>query len=300
MLKTRKEPSANYSSIFLNGKTIRIPLDKDKPITELRFPEFYDVGINGSHKHGMCRTGKCTYCYTSANKSGYYTKNVSEKIKAFFSPLSQSKRPYQIALGGNGEPIEHPEFLDVLSVFNELDILPNLTSNGVLINEKNTYIVEAMKKYCGGVAITCHNHLEKHWRRALDILHEAKIKVNVHLIISTKESIDKFKKLYQEYNGVIDYFVLLPYMPVGFAKNLPSPIDFNYLESFLDSIHHYSNLAFGSNFYHWLKKINKWGISLYPPEIMSKYIVFEQEETLLFNNSFEAKSVQWDNGVVLT
>jgi thiol-disulfide isomerase/thioredoxin len=173
-----------------------------------------------------------------------------------------------------------------------LGIVPNYTTNGVLINKNNIKLIEATKQYCGGVAVTCHPHLEFFWRRAIDILLENKIKVNIHLVISDKNSIDTFEKLHKEYNGKIDYFVLLPYMNVGFAANNYKNIDFDYLEKILDKIKIYANVAFGSNFYPWLKnKGDKFNVSLYEPEILSKYIVFEQDKVRIFKNSFELKEV---------
>ena len=47
MIKTREFKEHNYRAIWYNGKTIRIALDPSKPITELDFPEFYDVKLTG-------------------------------------------------------------------------------------------------------------------------------------------------------------------------------------------------------------------------------------------------------------
>lgn len=57
LIKTRREETANYSSVFFNGKTIRNPIDSTKPITELKYPEFYDVSLGNK-----CETGKCPWC----------------------------------------------------------------------------------------------------------------------------------------------------------------------------------------------------------------------------------------------
>lgn len=291
-MKIREFPESNYRAIFSRGKTIRIPLDPTKKITELKYPEFYDLAINGSAENGMCKTGGCSYCYTSANKKGYYTKNAAEKVYDYFSKLDDNQKPFQWAIGGNGEPTEHPEFIELLKVGNQLGIVPNYTTNGVLVSTRNVKLLEATKKYCGGVAVTCHPHLEFCWRRAIDVLLNNEIKVNIHLVISDKASIDNFINIYNQYNGKIDYFVLLPYMNVGFAAENRKNIDFDYLEKFLDKIAHYANIAFGSNFYPWLKtRGEKYNVSLYEPEILSKYIVFENDRVRLFKNSFELKEI---------
>ena len=53
LMRNRREPEANYSSVYINGKTLRIPIDPKKPITELKYPEFYDVSLGNK-----CKTGQ--------------------------------------------------------------------------------------------------------------------------------------------------------------------------------------------------------------------------------------------------
>ncbi len=290
-MKTRLEASANYSSIFLNGKTLRLALDKSRPITELRYPEFYDVAIN-SKCHGGC----VKYCYTAATKNGQNFPNIIEKIKSFFGGMTPIQRPYQVALGGAGEPTLSPDFINVLDAFRQLDIAPNYTTNGMHLTDE---VIAATLKYNSGVALTLHRHLEKFWRKGADVLVANRIKTNFHIIISDKESIDFLESIYNQYNGKIDYFVLLPYMNVGFAAKYPKQIDYSALEKFMDKISQYGNVAFGSNFWEFLKRVKKWDVSLYEPELMSKYLVMD-DNMKLYNNSFEMKEVSWRNGVVLS
>jgi sulfatase maturation enzyme AslB (radical SAM superfamily) len=281
LVKSRKEEAANYSSVFLNGKTLRMPLDPELPITELEYPEFYDVGINTK-----CNGG-CPFCYTSAIKNGVNFDNVCGKIDSFFGNMTPNQRPYQVALGGSGEALMHPEFIDIIKNFAALDIVPNYTTNGMHFSRE---ILSATAKYCGGVAISLHPHLEKVWRKGIEKILGEGIRLNVHVIVSDAASIDLFRRVYEEYEG-IEYFVLLPHMNVGFAAQNPKEINYSYLESALDKVASYGKIAFGSNFYEFLKKINKYGISLYPPEIMSKYLIMD-DDMWLYNNSFECKKVR--------
>ena len=286
-MRVRIEEKSNYKAIFSDGMTMRFPIDRDKPITELEYPEFYDVGINGSSENGMCITGNCPYCYTCASKNGYYTKNVSQKIKEFFSNMTDNQLPFQATLGGNGEPLEHPEIIDVLRTFNELGIVISYTTNGVLFNNDHLDLVQATKEYCGGVAITLHPHLLKQAYTAIDLCMQNEIATNLHVVISDDKSIDLFKNAYVNYFDKIDYVVLLPRMNVGFAKNNEKQINYEYLEKTISSLPSKEKLAFGANFYPWLQNKKEYGVSLYTPELMSKYVVFEQTETKIFNNSFE-------------
>lgn len=55
-MKSRIVPESNYRSIWLpSGKTIRIAIDPSKPITELEYPEFFDISLNGSSCFGGCQ-----------------------------------------------------------------------------------------------------------------------------------------------------------------------------------------------------------------------------------------------------
>ena len=285
-IKTRREDAANYSSVFFNGKTIRIPIDSSKPITELEYPEFYDISLGTK-----CVTGKCPWCYAKGNPKGVHYSNVVQKIMDYFGKMTPNQRPYQVAIGGQQEPLEHPEFQGVLKAFRDLDIVPNYTTNGVLFDNA---AVALTKEYCGGVAITMHPHLEEHWRKAIELATSNGLKTNIHFIVNDEESVTLLEKLYKEYNGKVDYFVLLPHMNVGFAAKNPKEIAYGRMEKWLDKVYDYANIAFGANFYEFLRPLKKWNVSLYPPEILSKYLVCD-DGMRLYNNSFEMKPVTTRN-----
>lgn len=287
MIKLRTDPSANYRAVFIDGKTIRTPIDPKKPITELAFPEFYDISFGT-----RCATGNCPWCYASALKSGVHYKGLARKIDQFFGPMTQNQVPFQCALGGGGESLENPECVEGLAAFQNLGIVPNITSNAVLLNERTLKIIQ---KYCMGVAITCHPHLEKFWRRGIDLL-SGNTRLNIHVIISDASSIETFRRLYDEFASKIEYFVLLRYMNVGHAAKNPKEIAYEALESATDEVFKEGKLAFGANFYSWLlKKQKKYGLSLYSPEIMSKYLLLD-DQLGVYNNSFEMKPVPFAPG----
>jgi MoaA/NifB/PqqE/SkfB family radical SAM enzyme len=291
-MKTRIFPESNYKSVFFEGKTLRMPLKEGSPLTELRYPEFIDISM------GTYCSGNCPYCYASALKTGKHYTNLSEKIHKIFGTMSKNQRPYQVACGGEGESMENPECWDALKSFNDLGIVPNLTSNGMYVNETTIPLIQ---KYCGGIAITCHLHLRKHWERAIEMLVKAGMRINLHVIISNEKSIEFFKSLYQKYSHCIEYFVLLPYMNVGHAAKHKRDILLNEFEKSVDEYYNDGKLSFGANFYSFLQSRNhKYNLKLYQPEIFSKYLLLN-DKLEWFNNSFDKKPVPFtvENGCEL-
>jgi len=279
-IRKRQEVASNYSAVFINGKTIRIPIDPSKPIGELKFPEFYDIGINS-----VCKA-KCPWCYTSATPKGKNFTDLEAKIQRFFGAMSPNERPFQVAIGGSGEPTIHPDFRKVLKAFKDLGIVPNYTTNGMHLTKD---VIGATQEYCGGTAVSLHPHLQKTWEKALLNLHSAGIKTNVHIVVSGPESIEQLDRVYNEFQNIIDYFVLLPHMNVGFAATNQKTIDYDTITTWLQPRVKAGNIAFGSNMYDYLLQHPEFGTSLYPPELLSKYLVMD-DDMQVYANSFVAQT----------
>jgi len=60
-IKTRRLPESNYKAVWCGGKTLRLALDRSKDISELRYPEFYDIDIFET-MNGLCKAN-CPYCF---------------------------------------------------------------------------------------------------------------------------------------------------------------------------------------------------------------------------------------------
>ena len=279
-MKTRTFPNENYKAVYMNGKTMRFLHDNTQPMKELKYSEFYDVKITNK-----CN-GKCPYCYQDSTPDNDSTQNMVDRIRNYFEPMSTNERPFQVAIGG-GEPTLHPSFIEILKTVYDLGITPNYTTNGMHISPE---IVVATKKYCGGVAITCHKHLNEHWRRAHTYFTDNGVKTNFHIVISDRKSVNEFFKIYKEFKGKVDYFVLLPYIVKGRAK--PVKIEYKYLFHLLDFIKDetdISDIAFGAKFYEHEKKLKQLNVSLYEPEIMSKYLDFVEMKK--YNSSFDDEPI---------
>lgn len=277
MIKTRIFEESNYKGIWFNGKTIRVAIDPAKPITELKYPEFYDVKITGQCK------GICPWCYMDSKPTDEHYMDAVQKINDFFGPMSPNERPFQVAIGG-GEPTSHPQFVEILKAFYDLGIQPNYTTNGMWTQGKVKDLIDMVRatgQYCGGVAVSCHSHLRAYWEEAAKLYAADGIKLNFHLIISDKKSVDDFAKIYELYNERVDYFVLLPYGEQGRAPK--KEIEWEYLVSKLPRDQR--KIAFGANFYeNLLSPGHGIKVSLYEPEIMSKFL--DLKDMKLYPSSF--------------
>jgi organic radical activating enzyme len=283
-MKTRIFEEHNYKAIHLNGKTLRLALDPSKPISELKHAEFFDIAITQ-----FCK-GNCKFCYQDSNDKNSHPKDIINKVKSFFGNLTDNEKPFQVAIGG-GEPTSHPDFAEFLKTCYDMGITPNYTTNGMWtfdskIKQKN--ILDATIKYCGGVAVSTHSHLEKYWKKAVNIYLKNNVFTNLHVIIGDKKSIDDFLNIYETYKGKIKYFVLLPLTAQGRAKT--AFVDYDYLQKNIKGSP--KDIAFGANFYPYLiKDKNRFNVSLYTPEIMSKYL--NMETMKVYKSSFSNEEVSY-------
>lgn len=275
-MKTRCFPAQNYKAFFIDGTTLRIKLDPSKPITDLPHPEFMDIKITN-----YCE-GKCPYCYQDSGKEDNGYNSAQRKLEWYFGNMSRNQRPFQVALGG-GNPNQHKDFYDILWTLHRLGITPNYTTNGMGLTEEALWATE---ECCGGVAISTHPQLRYYWEKAIDLLHPI-VQTNLHIIISDRDSIDRFYTIRQQYKDRIKYFVLLPYCAVGRAT--PKDIDYDYLTETLEAIGSTEDIAFGANFYSYLRFSDFKG-SLYEPEIFSKYL--DVKDMKLYKSSFNLQEVR--------
>jgi len=191
---------------------------------------------------------------------------------------------------GGGEPTLHPQFCEILVAFDQLGITPNYTTNGMFITKRPDTIeriIAYTRMYCGGVAVSCHPHLDKYWDSVAKIFLNVDVKLNFHLIISDLKSIDYFLEIYDYFKGKVDHFVLLPYIAQGRASEID--VDVKYLFDELKKFGDIEDVAFGANFYNDLKKDNFCKVSLYEPEILSKYLDFKDMK--LYPSSFSTEAI---------
>ena len=293
-LKRRFYPDHNYNALWCNLKTVRLGEGKalELPANE---SEFYDVGINTK-----CNA-ECPFCYVSASGQGINYPNICETWKKWMDTFWEKQedrvlltnKPFQIAIGSTGEPTIHPEFCEFLSTVYNTGVVPNYTTNGISI-AKDDYnskkILHQTVEFCGGVAVSFGNKSIRHYaEKAVDKLIELDVHVNIHHIISDKESVDEFVAEWAHYGDSILYHVLLPLMPSGRSSEGVTEGTFEYLEEVIEK-NNIKNVAFGAHFIKNLRdsKIKTW---LYDEQSFSKNIILTEDLVQITPSSFDLNPI---------
>lgn len=291
-MRIREFPEKNYKAIFTNtGKTLHMKYRSDEPYHELDYPEILDVAINNKC-FGNCRD----YCYVAAKSTGRNYANIIKKANQYWGNMLENERPLQIAIGGAGEPTLHPDFPEFLKTIHELGIMPNYTTNGMHLSQS---VLQATQECCGGVAVTCHNHLEKHWKRAVDKLVEHGIRTNLHIIPMSIDDVNKFYDIFQEYKDVVEYFVILPHQPIGFGEPIDMKPIYEYLFDLIADMkpEFRKQIAYGAYFYDELVKRPWIEADLYQHGLFSKYLDMDGDMTM-FRSSFDWQEEPLIGGVL--
>ena len=303
-VKQRKFLRNNYNAIWFNLKTVRLG---EGQATELppEYSEFYDVSLGNK-----CSTGKCNFCYVSSNPDGKFYENICETWTKWMSMYEEetdhgitlTNKPFQIAIGSEGSADEHPDFCKFLETVYNTNVVPNYTTNGVILANYDrpsskwyrqaNDILAYTRAYVGGVAISFGNSLLRRYaNKAVKLLIKGgNTNINIHHIISTKESVDEFVKVQKEYGSDILYHVLLPLMPSGRSTRSIEDGVFEYLEEQIE-LNNIRNIAFGAHFYDYLKnsKIKTW---MYPPESLSKNVILTPNKVQITPSSFDLNPIK--------
>lgn len=295
-VKKRVFPDCNYNAIWCNLKTVRLGegVASELPCDQ---SEFYDVGINTK-----CNA-ECPFCYVSASGKGINYPNICETWKKWMDTFWEKQgnhilftnKPFQIAIGSTGEPTIHPEFCSFLKTVYETGVVPNYTTNGVSIanyDETSRNILEATRRYVGGVAVSFGNKSIRNYARTAvnKLIALGDTNVNIHHIISDKESVDEFVAEWARYGDDILYHVLLPLMPSGRSSEGVTDGTFEYLEDMIEK-NNIKNVAFGAHFIKNLRdsKIRTW---LYDEQSFSKNIILTPNKVQITPSSFDLNPIK--------
>jgi radical SAM protein with 4Fe4S-binding SPASM domain len=190
-----------------DGTFIRYGKDDIDPFCNKMGPELLDISITN-----FCERG-CDFCYRKSNKEG---RNMS--LDEYRHIMSQAKKVgvLQVALGG-GNPNQHPDFIEILRITNEYNIVPSYTTNGQGMTDE---IYNATKKYCGAMAVSWYEPFID----AQNVIERAasfKITNNIHYLLDIN-SLPKAIELMENRKDIlekINALIFLNYKPIHSSES---------------------------------------------------------------------------------
>lgn len=193
-----------------NGITFRWGKEFDDDPLFAPWPELADISISNH-----C-TKDCNYCYRDSHENHSFMS--VEDYEYVLRCLNHSSwgNVFQVALGG-GEPLEHPDFLEIIEITNEFGVVPNFTTNGIHLNRN---ITKSIKGKVGAVAISISN-IDEIMTTNLEVLLESDVKTNIHFILSRRSIKQAIRILKGEYNNILsglNAIIFLTYKSTGRAN----------------------------------------------------------------------------------
>ncbi len=210
-MNRRSKIGHGYTASFImrDGSILR---SIDDNLTHSITPELYDIAITN-----YC-PNNCDYCYMNSDMKGSQHMSLKDLEYLFENQLDRHHNilPFQVVLGG-GEPILHPQFIEILRYIRSLDIVPNYTTSGIGLSDA---IIKATADYCGGIGLTYHKHVsgekDKEFRKVLERLSTIrhKVTVNVHIIVG-RDNLTDISHLMNTFSSKFDHLVLQSFKPLG-------------------------------------------------------------------------------------
>jgi len=170
-------------------------------------PELVDISISNH-----CTKG-CDYCYRDSKDNNSFLS--VEDYRFLLECLNHPKygNVFQVALGG-GEPLEHPNFVELINLTREFNVIPNFTTNGIHLSEP---IIKQIKGKVGAVAISI-NDLKDLEGSNINLLIEEGIRTNIHYVLNQSNINQAIEILSGKFNSKLEgvnAIIFLTYKPAG-------------------------------------------------------------------------------------
>lgn len=190
-----------------------------------------------------------------------------------------------------GEPTIHPDLSKFLETVFETKVVPNYTTNGIVLasdTPQSEELLEATRNFVGGVAVSYGNkNIRTQADKAIEkLLAKGDCKVMIHHLLSDKNSVDELLEAETKWGDDIHYHVLLPLKRHGRSNDEMTEETYLYLTEKINKLG-LTNLAFGMWFLPWMKKypgsINCWD---YPGETYSSNLLLKENKIIITPSSY--------------
>lgn len=211
----REHPSQHYRVVFHQQTGFFVRKEETgfpEPTWAEDGPELIDLSITN-----YCERG-CSFCYRNTSRSDASFMSIADVEKVVSQALACGTM--QIALGG-GNPNQHPQFVEILKLIREHDIVPSYTTNGDGLSED---VLQATAMYCGAMAVSVYTPYEEdRYEIMLARIKNYGITVNLHAIIRN-DTLDMWIKWLQSPPSFLKYvnaIIFLNYKPVRGKPEMP-------------------------------------------------------------------------------
>lgn len=136
-MKTRTVEESNYKSIWLpSGKTIRIAIDPLKPITELEYPEFLDVSLNGSNCFG-----RCEFCLEGSTLITTINGEIPiSEVKVGDVVINANHRTFEVTTNVVDQVFKNPYNGNIIVLELENGVIIKITPNHKVYTEERGWV----------------------------------------------------------------------------------------------------------------------------------------------------------------
>lgn len=225
----KEHPSQHYRTVFHQQTGFFVRREDagwPEPMWAADGPELIDLSITN-----YCERG-CAFCYreTKRNEAQFMSLPDVEKVVA----QAQACGTMQIALGG-GNPNQHPDFIDILRLIREYDIVPSYTTNGDGLTDD---VLKATSQYCGAMAVSVYPpYDEERYEKLLARIKEYGITLNLHAIIrdDTLEMWMTWLKTPPRFFKYLNAIIFLNYKPV---RGSDLHVDKDRIKRFFEAVNH--------------------------------------------------------------
>jgi radical SAM protein with 4Fe4S-binding SPASM domain len=200
------------------GREVDYPTDVGvRPFKVYNAPTLADFQITTS-----CPAG-CPHCYASSDPEGMHV-GLADAERVFDELCKNGVT--QVAIGG-GEPLCHPNLIQILKMCRGRGMVPSLTTNGIYLNEDN---LAAMKRHCGAVALSLEGIGDKfnlYRKTGFDLFKErldrllASGMATVLQVTLSRENFDEIAEIVDFVQGYPDLYgvIFLAYKEVGRGRS---------------------------------------------------------------------------------
>jgi len=136
------------------------------------WPELADIAISN-----YC-TASCSFCYRDSRADGQFMS-----VADYWFVMAQLRSDtwgsvFQVALGG-GEPLEHPELIDIVEMTRQFGVVPNITTNGIHVTP---VIASHLSGKVGAIAVSVSD-IKSYPVSSVRHFVEADIRTNIHFLL---------------------------------------------------------------------------------------------------------------------